>query len=177
MNTSSVLKKRIILFVASAIFIIVCLLVTFIFNAYKGKNDLVVNKKNIQVVYENAKKGINTSNYPLKYEEGNTKSPSNIIKISNKANEVISYDIVITTDSTDANSLDPGKIYVSIDGEEGRILSSLEDGIIYTSSLQKKEEDKIDLKLWIASELILSSDNGKSLGVNVEVKEKTREEY
>lgn len=172
MNTSSVLKKRIMIFLFSVIFILVCLLVTFIFNVYKGRNDLIVNKKNIQVVYENAKSGINTSDYPLKYEEGKKNSPSNIIKISNKIAETVLYDIVITTGEGDANSLDPGKIYVSIDGEDGRILSSIEDGVVYSSKLEKKEEDTVDLKLWIASELIETSDNGKSLGVNVEVREK-----
>lgn len=172
MNTSSVLKKRIIIFSFSVIFILVCLLVTYFFNAHNGKNDLVVNKKNIQVVYENAKNGINTSDYPLKYDEGKKNSPSNIIKISNKIDMSVDYEIVITTDKGVANSLEPSKIYVSINGGEGQILSSIEEGVIYTSKLGKKEEEVVDLKIWISNELIETTDNGKSLGINIEVREK-----
>lgn len=172
MNTTSVLKKRIILFSFSVIFILVCLLITYYFNANNSKNNLVVNKKNIQVVYENAKKGINTSDYPLKYEEGKKNSPSNIIKIRNKIETNINYEIVITTDKEDNNSLDPSKIYVSINSGEGKVLSSIAEGIVYTSMLGKKEEESVDLKIWISDELIEVADNGKSLGINVEVREK-----
>lgn len=172
MNISSVLKKRIMIFAFSLIFILVCLLVTYLFNANNSKNDLVVNKKNIQVVYENGKKGINTSEYPLKYEDGNSKSPSNIIKISNKVNTSVDYEIVITADKENSNSLETSKIYVSVNDEEGKILSSIEEGIIYTSRLAKKGEDIVDLKIWIAEELVQASDNGKSLGISVEVREK-----
>lgn len=172
MNTTSVLKKRIMIFAFSVFFIGGCLLVTYLFNINNGKNDLVVNKKNIQVVYENAKSGINTSDYPLKYEEGKKNSPSNIIKISNKIDTILDYEIVITTDKGDTNSLDPAKIYVSINEGEGQLLSSLDEGIVHTSTLDKKAEDVVDLKLWISSELIDATDNGKSLGVNVEVREK-----
>lgn len=172
MNISNVLKKRIMIFSFSLIFILICLLVTYLFNANNSKNDLVVNKKNIQVIYENGKKGINTSEYPLKYDEGNTNSPSNIIKISNKANVNIDYEIVITTDKKDSNSLDSSKIYVSIDGSKGILLSSIEDGVVHNSTLDKKGEDIVDLKIWIAEELVQATDNGKSLGINVEVREK-----
>lgn len=171
MNTSSVFKKRILLFSLSVIFIGVCIIITFIFNK-ENKNDLVVNKKNIQVTYENAKNGINTSEYPLKYEDGTKKSPSNIIKVSNKLDTKLDYVILVTTDHTNVESLDPSKIYVSIDNEEGRLLNSLEEGIVYEGSLNAKEVSLVDLKIWIASELVNTSDNGKSLGINVEVREK-----
>ncbi len=171
MNTSSVLKKRIMIFGFSLIFISICIIVTFLFNS-NSKNDLVVNKKNIQVTYENAKGGINTSEYPLTYEEGNLKSPSNIVKISNKLDKSVDYEIVITTEKTDDNSLEENKIYVSVDSGEGVILSSVPEGVIYTNTLHKYATDIVDLKIWIASELVDTSDNGKSLGINVEVREK-----
>lgn len=172
MNTSNVLKKRVVIFFCSLIFIVVCLLVTFLFNVYNSKNDLIVNKKHIQVVYENAKRGINTSSHPLNYEDGKRNSPSNKIKIINKIDKAIDYDVVITTDKKDENSLETSKIYASVNGGEGRILSSLAEGIVYTSQIPRSSEETIDLKIWIAQELINAADNGKSLGINIEIHEK-----
>ncbi len=170
MKTSNVFKRRVMIFLFSLVFLILCVLITYFFNT-KSTNDLVIDKTNIQVIYASGEEGVKTSEYPLSLKEGISKSPDNIITIKNKRDFKVSYQIVVSTDGDD-NSLDVNKLYISINDGEANILSSYDEGIVYESTLLSKKEEEINIKLWIGEELVSTSDNGKSLIINVNVLEK-----
>lgn len=170
MKTKKVLKRRIMIFGFSLVFILLCVFITYTFNG-KNNNDLVLDKTNIQVIYENGEEGIKTSEYPLSITEGKSKSPNNIIKIKNKKEFNLKYQIVVSTDG-DVNSLDVNKLYISVNDSEPKILGSYTDNIVYESTLLSKQDEEVNLKIWIGKDLVDSSDNGKSLVVNVNVIEK-----
>lgn len=172
MKVGSYLKKRFNLFIASAIFIIVALIITFIIltknNFYR---DIVIDDKNIQVTFENGKKGIKFGEYPMNYESGLANSPDNKYRIVNKIDSDVDYEIVVSKKEHNEDSLDKEKIVVCVNDFDCKMLTSKENDVIYTSSIKAKEEQTINIKLWVLKDLVETGDLNKSILLNVDIRE------
>lgn len=174
MNMGKYVKKRMMFFSVSLLFIIACT-VAASYALMKNdfvNNDVIVNNKNLQVIYENRENGIIDSLYPLSFQQGNLESPSNFIKIVNKKHFSTKFAIVIKQTNVSIDTLDINKIYYSVNNSTPKILGSVEDGVIFTSKVNGKEEYIADVKLWISSELIDNSDAGKKISLDIQVIEK-----
>lgn len=172
MKVGNYLKKRFNLFLVSAIFIVIALVITFIIltknNFYR---DIVINDKNIQVTFENGKKGIKFGEYPMSFENGLENSPDNKYKIVNKIDKTVDYEVVVTEKEHDENSLDIEKIVVCVNDTDCKTLDEASDGIIYTSRIDPKEETTISIKLWALKDLVETSDLNKSILLNIDIRE------
>lgn len=172
MTIGSYLKKRFNLFIASAIFIIIALIITFIIltknNFYR---DIVINDKNIQVTFENGKKGIKFGEYPMSFESGLANSPDNKYKIVNKIEKSVDYEIVVTEKEHNKDSLDIKKIVVCVNDTDCKMLGEVSNSIIYTSRIAPKDETTINIKFWVLKDLVENSDLNKSILLNVDIKE------
>ena len=173
MNIGNYLKKRFNFFIISAIFIGICLIITFIFLTKNHFNqDILINNKNIQVTFENGKKGIKFGEYPMSYEQGLSLSPDNKFKVVNKSNMSVDYEVVVTEIAQDIETLDMSKVVACVNDDTCMMLDEAEDGVIYTSSLSKNFSDILNLKFWVLKEKIQDSDLDKTILLNVDVREK-----
>lgn len=173
MSTSTIMKKRTNIFIVTVLFLIVGLITTYvIFSSSILNNNAVINNKNLKVIFENGKKGIQFGGYPMTFQQGVEESPSNIYKVINKNNSETEYQIIVTDISESVDKIDMNKIVVAINDNEIKMLSDVYNGVIYTSTLNKNEEEIINLKFWLDKESADSSDLSKSLKLNVDIKEK-----
>lgn len=170
MKIEELLKKRLLFFFVSFIFIIIVTISSSyaILNSDVNKSK-VINNGNLEITYDKGYDVIN-SGYPLSYEQGITSSPSNIIRIKNLSDRKTSFDLYIETNDVD-NSLDVNKIYYSINDSKPLILGEREGSIIYTDTIMDGEEYILDIKVWASLELINNSDQGKNIDLKFEVRE------
>lgn len=171
MNMGKYIKKRMIFFCVSFLFVIVCsVAASFSFmNSNFVNNDIVINNENLQIIYENGKKGIQKSLYPLSFQQGNLKSPSNIIKIVNKGHFSTNFAIVIKQTDVSIDNIDINKIYYSVNNSTPNILGKARNGEIFSSTLAADSEFIVDVKLWISSEFIENDDAGKKIALEFDV--------
>lgn len=166
------LKKRIWLFGITLLIVALCLLTSY---NVKNKKDLsttdkVINSGNLEIILVDGKNGFKNSVYPLSYEQGNLKSPSNIVKIVNKSNLSTKFYIYINQTNVDNNSIDLNKIYYSINNENPRILGSSSSGEILSGTIKGRREKIFDIKVWAGEEFVDSNDAGKTLSFEINVK-------
>lgn len=173
MSISTIMKKRTNFFLLTLVLIIIGLIITYIvFSGNSLNKNILINNKNIKVIFENGKSGIKFGEYPMTYQQGIENSPSNKFKVINKSKQETTYQIIVTDESEVADVIDMNKIVVGINDSETKILSDVVDGIIYTSSIQASGEDIIDLKFWLNKDLSTPDDLKKSIKLKVNVKEK-----
>lgn len=174
MNIDELFKKRLLFFFTSFIFIVI---VTISSSYAMLNNDVekgkVINNGNLRIVYPRGSEIVENCEYPLSYQQGNSISPSNIIRIINKSNENTGYELYIKALKQDT-SLDINKIYYSINDSEPVILGSKDDSLVYSSIIEGKEEHALDIKVWASSELIDNSDQGHEIDLTFEVVETNR---
>jgi len=172
MHTNKYLKKRTIIFIISIIFVLLCILIFLFVNNQNDINNLIeTDVKNIEVIYDTDNKSLNYKSTPLTYENGIISAPSNIIRIINTSDVSTSYKVYLTSTKDNITGLSDSKVYISINGEEGVLLSSLIDGLSYTSTINKGEEQILNIKVWLASEYITDDDINKSLYLKLKIKE------
>ena len=172
MNIDELFKKRLLFFFASFIFIVMVTISSSYamndkLNVEKGK---VINNGNLKIIYPSGDEIIENCGYPLSYQQGNSISPSNIIRIINKSDEKTSFDLSIKANINES-SLDINKIYYSINDSEPVILGTKKDFIVYSSAIDKGKEYVLDIKVWASSELINNDDQGKEIDLIYEVSE------
>lgn len=171
MSTSAIMKKRTNIFIITVIFIIVGLITTYFIFSNSNK-DVLINNKNIKVIFENSKEGLKFGEYPMTFQQGISESPSNIFKIVNKSKFSTDYQVIVTNTSKEGNSIDVNKVAVSINDSEIKMLSDVVNGIVYTSSLASKSEDIVNLKFWLDKDSADDADLSKSIKLSVDIKEK-----
>lgn len=171
MNISKIIKKRMGLFIISLIFITLLSITStyaFMNNSFVD-NPKVINNENLKITYENGTEKIKNCSYPMSFQQGIKESPSNIIKIVNKGHFSTKFSLKINEISDDSDSIDLNKIYYSINNNDPKILGETLDGIIYNSNIKSNSEYIFDIKLWVASEFVENSDQGKSIKLKFEV--------
>lgn len=165
MNIDELLKKRLMFFFVSFIFIVVITISSSyaitINNVEKGK---VINNGNLNIIYPSGEELVENCGYPLSYQQGNSIAPSNIIRVINNSNNKTSFNLLIRTDNND-NSLDVNKIYYSINDCEPIILGLAKNSIVFNEQLDSNEEYILDIKVWASSELINNEDQGKEINL------------
>lgn len=171
MDISSVIKKRMIFFVFSLVFVV---FITFT-SSYALMNNgyvnsaKVINNGNLQIIYENGELNAKNGSYPMSFQQGNYESPSNIVKIVNKGHFSTKFSVIIKENSKVDNSLEFSKIYYSVNNSEPAILGNQDNNIIYSSDIKSREEYILDIKLWVGSELITNEDQGKQVNLSIDV--------
>lgn len=172
MFVSKYLKKKIGIFLSTLIVIGICFFVSIVVNKNNNINtkDLVIKSGNLQIIYENGIDGVKNSLYPLSYQQGIDESPSNIVKVINKGKKTTSFKVYLVEKEQNENNLDVNKIYFSVNNGNPVILGSINDGVIYSANIPKKEERILDIKFWAGSDLISNKDSGKSLNLEIKVK-------
>lgn len=170
MDISSLLKKRVIFFLISLIFVMVITVVSsyaFVNNEINGEK--IINSNNLQIVYENGKVAVEKSSYPMSVDQGIKEAPSNIIRIINKSKYSAKFSLVVSNKDKKNNNLSFNKIYYSVNGSNPQILGNAENGIVYSATIEENKEYKLDVKIWAASEYISNEDQGKKVDLKFEV--------
>lgn len=173
MNIDELLKRRLLFFFASFIFIVIVTISSSyaILNKNNVEKGKVINNGNLRIIFPKGNEIIDNCGYPLTYQQGNSVAPSNIIKIVNNSNKKTSFELYIRTDDN-TNSLDINKIYYTINDSEPIILGTKKDSIVFEASISDKEAYILDIKVWASSELINNEDQGKEVDLTFEVLEK-----
>lgn len=168
MNIDELLKKRLLFFFTSFVFIVLTTISSSyaILNKNNVENSKVINNGILDVVYKNGMNAID-SGYPMSYEQGINDSPSNIIELINNSNEDVRYRLNINY-STDSNSLDSKKILYSINNSKPEILGN---NNIYEDIVGKESKSTLDIKIWAYDKLVTNDDQGKKIDISFEVLE------
>lgn len=171
MNIDKLLKKRLMFFFTSFIFIVLATISSSyaILNSNVDKSK-VINKGNLEITYENGYNEVLNSGYPMSYEQGISLSPSNIIKIKNLSTSVASFDLYINVNDVN-NSLDTNKIYYSINDSTPVILGNMFDSKVFSDNIDENGEYILDIKVWASLDLVDNSDQGRVIDLNFEVVE------
>lgn len=173
MHINKYLRKKSIIFIISIIFILGCVAIVYYINNYNNVNELIeTNVRNLEVIYDTDNKSLNYISTPLDYSSGITMSPSNLIRIVNTSENKTTYKVYLYSTTDNLTGLSDSKIYVSINENDGVLLSSLiDDGLLYTSTIGGNEEQIINIKIWLSSEYITENDLSKSLNLKLKIEE------
>lgn len=174
MDTKKYLKKKIIVFVFSLVFIIV--MVGIINNSINNGNivnsEYTTNVNNLQVVYKNNTKSVNICLKPVSFQQWNEVEETNIVEILNKSMFSTEFSIRIVPEMVSIDSISLDKVYYSINNSEPKLVGSNVDNVIYTNKLGFRKKDKLDIKVWVSRELMNDDDIGKSISYKFEINEK-----
>ena len=171
MSIGNYFKKRINIFIISAIFIIIAVVFTFVVLTKNSYQDVLIKNKNIQVIFENGKNGIKFGEVPMNFEQGLANSPNNKYKIVNKSKNNVRYQIIVNEIEQENETLDINKVMACVNDTDCNTLEKALDGIIYTSEVEEKHEDIINLKFWVLTDNLEPDDMDKSILLNVDIKE------
>lgn len=173
MNMNGLLKKRLLLFVMSTLFIVIMTIASsYAFSHSKlNTNVVVINKNNLQILYEDGQTTELNSSYPMSFQQKDEISTKSI-KVINKCNIPINFSLNVSNKEESINNLEYEKIYYSINGEHPMILSTFADGIIYYGQVKGNEEYILNIQVWPALEYITNADQGKSVNLQFEILEK-----
>lgn len=164
------IKKRMLLFCVTLFLIAVFTIGT----SYALLNNKNVNKSGVfnneilEVTYENGHNLVTNSSYPMSFQQGISSAHINKIKIVNKAVFSALFFIKVSS-SVEQNSIGIDKIYYQVNNEVPVLLSNASEGIIYKGRINFKEEVNVEVKFWIAQELISNNDQGKNQELIFEV--------
>ncbi len=174
MNINKLLKKRLVFFVTSTVFIVmVTIASSYAFSHSDLKSDAVVlNNNNLAVLYENGQIMDDKSSYPMSFQQGIEEAPNNTIKIINNKKFSTNFYLKITNKNEGMNNLSYDKIYYSINNSEPMLLSTSTDGNVYYGQVKGDEEVILNIKVWSALEYITNADQGKSVNLKFEIIEK-----
>lgn len=166
MNIDELLKKRLLFFFTSFVFIVIATISSSyaILNKNNVENYKVINNGRLDIIYKSGMSALD-SGYPMSYEQGIDSSPSNIIEVVNNGEEDTPYHLNINY-SSDSNSLDSKKILYSINGSEPKILGS---DNIYRSIVKKNSKEILDIRIWAYNKLVTNDDQGKKIDIIFEV--------
>ncbi|MCH5167209.1 MAG: hypothetical protein J1F35_04875 [Erysipelotrichales bacterium] len=169
MSIGNYFKKRINIFIISAILIIIALVFTFVVLTKNTYQDVLINNKNIQVIFENGKNGIKFGEAPMGFDEGLTKSPNNKYKIVNKSKNKVNYQVIVNEIYQESDTLSKNKVAVCVNDTDCKTLEKAIDGIIYTSAVEPKYQDIINIKFWVLKDNLELGDMDKSILLNVDI--------
>lgn len=159
--------KRMFLFCLSLVCVIfVAVSATYAFSFKNEKEALVMYSNDIKVEFTNGNSILN--NYPMTYNEGSVNSKANIIKIKNTTMEKREFKLYVEEERTD-NSISLDKIYYKINDEIPRILGDNNDPI-YISTIKGNKTENINVRIWVSSELVSNTDQGKTSNLKFIVK-------
>lgn len=171
MKLSKYLHKRIGFFFLSLVFILSCVFTAsycLSLNKYeKGINNNVY----LDIEYINGNNNLVVSEYAISNDVGYIYAPENKVKIMNKIEEEVSYDIILETLKTNEIK-DLNKIYISINGCEPFSLASRDNNVILSKTLEGKTEDMIDVRIWVSKEYMTQNDMGKTIALKLIIQEK-----
>lgn len=171
MKLSDYLHKKMTFFFVSLVFILLSV-VTASYCLSLNKYDLNKNTNvNLNVEYINGQSNLNVSEYPINNNVGYIYAPENKVKIMNKSEHKVVYDVILET--LDSNEIkDLNKIYVSINGSNSFSLAKMNKNIILTKTLDGFTEDIIDVRIWGSKEYITQNDLGKNIALKLKIQEK-----
>lgn len=166
---NSYLKKRMLFFVCSFLIIVVITITSsyaIINSDFNKSKNLIIESPNLTVKYMNKQEGLKMLNYPVNTVDGLKVSPSNIVKIANTSGRDVNLKIYIR--ETSGSSFDMTKLYYAVDSTVNQVSK---DGLLYTGTLKSNEEYILDIKIWLAANLITNDDIGNKLTFNLKVTE------
>lgn len=171
MNINGLLKKRLLFFAISTVFIVFITVASSYAFMHNDLNDdvVVLNNKNLQVLYENEQMTEKNSSYPMNFQQGTSEIADNTIKIINKKGSKTNYYLKITNKDSSENNLSFEKMYYSINDEAPMLLSTTPNGIVYYGQVNGKEEYVLNIKVWPATEYITNVDQGKIINLKYEI--------
>lgn len=170
MSVGTYLKKRFNLFLVSFIFIVVALIITFVIIVTRPVKNVYFESKSMVVTLDGGKNGLKLGSIPMSLEQGKVSAPNNLYKIKSTTKKDMQYEVIIKSDTKNPNSLDVRKVAVCLNDECEYLTSN--ESVIYEDTLKAKEEKELNIKIFSVKELLDTSDQNKSLLLNVEIKEK-----
>ncbi len=170
MSISTVVNKRIKIFILSLLVIVIAVSGTyFVFSKNSVNEGILLNNKNLKVILK-GDKTLKFGEYPMSFQQGYEESPSNIYKIVNKSKFSTNYQVIVTETSRGLDKIDLNKIVVAIN-EDVKLLSDVLDGIVYESTINSKKEDILDIKIWLNKDKVTEADKNRNLNLKIEFKE------
>lgn len=173
MNIDKLLKKRLVFFCISTVFIVlVTVASSYAFSRSDLNSDAVVlNSSGLKVLYENGQIMEQHDSTPMSYQQGLEQTTYNTIKIINKERVATNYSLIVSSEGNIDSNLSYDKIYYSVNGSNPMLLSSSTNGILYYGKINGEEEEILKIKVWPALEYITNEDQGKSVNLRFEVVE------
>lgn len=173
MNINKLLKKRLVFFCISTVFIVlVTVASSYAFSRSDLNSDAVVlNSSGLKVLYENGQIMEQHASTPMSYQQGLEQTTYNTIKIINQERSSRNYSLMVTSDGSIENNLSYDKIYYSVNGSNPMLLNSSTNGILFYGKINAGEEEILKIKVWPALEYITNDDQGKSVDLRFEVVE------
>ena len=167
MTMDRIAQKRLFLFCLTLVCVVfVAVSASYAFTTNPIAEASVYYNNDVKIEFVNGTSIKN--NLPLTYSEGSANAETTEIKISNTTFE--KRKIALYVENADKeNGIDLSKIYYKINDGIPHIIGNGGEPI-YEDTLSRKEVKKLDIKIWVASELVNNLDQGKSSNLRFIVK-------
>lgn len=171
MKVRSVLKKRTNIFLGSCMLVILAVIITFIAITKSGavNNKVLVDNKNLQVIYKNDNENVDKSLEVMTFQQGIEEIKAELIEIVNKKDFSTSFSLCVQQIDTSSDELSLDKVYYKVNDSSG-IVGSKENNCILSGDIAPNGRVLLNVKIWIGEELITNTDQGKELSYKYYIK-------
>ena len=167
MSMDRIAQKRLFLFCLTLVCVVfVAVSASYAFTTNPIAEASVYYNNDVKIEFPNG--NVIKNNLPLTYSEGSANAEVTEINISNTTFEKRDFSLYIENLDKE-NGIDLNKIYYMINDGIPHVIGN-SDNAIYKDTLKRKETKKLNIKIWVSSELVNNLDQGKTSSLRFVVK-------